>query len=1572
MPPAAPLGHLSFRHLVAACFAERPSLRSVMARAAFEALADRYPWIRSNHPQLQSLEGMTILPAPAGDGSVGQRDLVETLLEHFLSSSPMALAATDQLSLSPPEVFRPQPQAPVIELRMAEVNQVFDEVLATLIETFQHAQASFWCGRDGDSDVSRLRWLEQVLKAALLNAIERMGLNEDEKNLLYGLVAEDNATPAVQGLQVSLQQQSVEHRLVSADLLVIAERDERRLVLWCQPSGTVRRFDDLAEFACALRDALADRYDFDTLSWACEPVNGCAFRYQASQLLNAALQNIERVQLYPIAQARELESLYSQLSDPSSAFTDAGSTDQQAPAIPLPGWLAQASATDRFRYHMAMLALSSRQALAKGTPALADLEDLQHYTARRLREQMHADHPDKTSVDPDHLLITISQVVEASSNGPARLEPLETITLTELAIARLQPSQHEVASAVTMDSTQAAEGWLTLDYINGLVHTLDVGGQYPLYLHARLQDPTDRVKRIQGFARQWRSTLLFDALQAKIEGHLSERACQALAEFCDDSTAAATAIKVAPLAFNCAAGATKANRVRGMFLIEVVQTRSWILYCPLGASRSLHEYASQAQLMASIRAAGELQRNILAWLDDADRPIYENDGFTLPHLHPHLSELADLLGPGTMMSDHALEQLRAPASLAFKAWADDLDSQLLEAHAEAMLLLASRQSVSNAQQRWAMVIQLGWLAFNSVTVLLRGPAATVAWLVSAFISVKADLAALSQGSLEEKALACSDLLFSIAMLLVHTPATARPETSPPGQTGVHLGGPLPRQAGSATPQEQPQARDWLPPTEHAMPTTFRVSAWSDNQRLGNLPDAARSALLELRANVDLHGLAAQPQGRLRGLYNIDGRYYVKLGAATYEVEESWSGVRIIGPDTSKGDWAAQGGEWDGYLIVGRERSRGPWLTRWNGEWAIDLRLAGGMPRSRKTMLDENRRAMVALQENRKRNDDELVKNERFIERYLTLTQAYDNAAAAFRQTVKQYPGVARNELPEALQTQLRTLQTMRNEAQPHLQILSLTYEKQVNLLTSQIELFGQMSEPRFARFDPNSRSAYARGQWSEQLLETDVHLYHRLLDLTDYDVLKQQSEQLARLPFGEEQGLLYLAYRDNVEAAHATHKRLLAVSERLDQNLAQALADTSLQFEGKQAKLEEVIGQRHFSTVIMRAQLLADLAQLSVDRDQLTRENFNELLRMQAALRNPGFQAALLSHDGLAAANLPAEEQAEILGTALREYETSLGKANYLLSLNEPALNAARVEQYISQLTALKSSAEHDLNNALRAGESGEPAQARQVTYRGRPGKRKLIRTTQGRTILAEQAQDNGVATQNDPLTQQTIEYQQRSDQWEQLPSIATPRSNAYLRQVGTSLLAQKADKLALIARYSKEPNSLADLMDWQIQDMADIARQLTAGPADGQALAVQLNEAVAQLQAEKRRLLTDAYFNTQHPDSTALRYLYQEGHIEIALAKTRKRLKQNDYLDVYAIHRIQPRQKLWEAHFHYTSAQAAPREFAKGHLKFWEPRAMNRDERLQRSHDSAERINIYRGDLRLEQIDGVIPFPSV
>ena len=118
MPQSLPSPSVSFKHLVATQFASRPGLREVVASAGFDALAARYPWTRKNHPQLQSLTGFSILhdldegpPTPPGN-------LVDTLLEHFLSGQPMALKPTDQLSLNPPAIFRPQHVAPAIDIRI--------------------------------------------------------------------------------------------------------------------------------------------------------------------------------------------------------------------------------------------------------------------------------------------------------------------------------------------------------------------------------------------------------------------------------------------------------------------------------------------------------------------------------------------------------------------------------------------------------------------------------------------------------------------------------------------------------------------------------------------------------------------------------------------------------------------------------------------------------------------------------------------------------------------------------------------------------------------------------------------------------------------------------------------------------------------------------------------------------------------------------------------------------------------------------------------------------------------------------------------------------------------------------------------------------------------------------------------------------------------------------------------------------------------------------------------------------------------------------------------------------------
>ncbi|QJQ13106.1 hypothetical protein A3L25_028195 [Pseudomonas putida] len=1564
MPQSQTSPATSFRQRVAMQFANRPSLREVIAAAGFDALVARYPWTRKNHPQLQSLEGFSILPGPDEEQPAQPGNLVDTLLEHFLNGQPMALKPTDQFSLNPPAIFRPQDDAPTIDIRMADLNTDYDDVLATLCERFQQAQVSFWNSREGDSDVTRLQWMQQVVKAALLGTLERQGLDSDQKALLYAMLAQTNTSTNVQGLQVTLGNQGNMVELVVPDLLITGKKEARELILWCKPSGTVRGFTGLPAFAVALRDELSERHVFDTMYWASTALVEDPFGYQARQMLNALLQQIDRMQLDAIEQTSDLEDAFSLLSDPSSTFPGCFKLEQSTPAITLPDWLENATVTDRFQYHMALLDLAAEQMLAQGKSSLDGIEDLQQYTVRRLRDRMRDDHPAEQIYNPDEVQITISQVVQVSSAGPAKLEPLKIISLTELAIARLPLGSGQVASAIELADQQTLGSWMDLDYVNALISAVDVGGQYPQYVHDRLQAGNGTDKHHQRFAEEWRAALLLSALQAKIVGQLDERTWQVVADLCRRKAHASASLNLAPLAFNSVPGGPKANRVHGMFVIHIPATGAWILYRPMNTVQAVKQFESQDLLMAAIRTEPRLQQDILAWLDDDAHPIYANDGFNHPHLHNGLTELAHLLGPGSELAAEAIERLRAPVTLAFTPRSGDLDRSMFQARADVLLLLASRQSVSNAQQRWAMVVQFAWLAFNTVTPLLRGPAGLLAWLVAALLSIKDDLTALTQGSSGEKVLATADLLLNLAMLLAHGPNTT------PIEPELALK-PRPRRGSDATAKQPPEQTTWQAPTEQPGPAALNVSQWGRDQRLGNLPREARATLDTLRAKLSLHGRSALSSGRMRGLYKVEGRYYVNLQDVAYEVEENWRGMRIIGPEVSQTEWSQTwGAEPDGYYLVGRERRHGPWLTRWNGEWMLDLHLPGGMPKTARALIDEKKEAFSNMQESRKANDKKLTSTEDFIDGYLERLKPYDQAHQAFEKSLEDYPGVTLDNLPAELQATRQALRPLRNDARANLDVLARAYEKQAGLVKDQVQLYASMSDPKYARFDPKAGATFARGQWWEQLLTTDLQQFRRLLDMNDYETLKDLSRQLAQLPFGQEHAQLYLEHSKNVEAALATHRRLFSVSQRLDQNLGEALADGQIRFPGKRKKLDAVINNRRYSTLMVRAQILSDLFQLVVKRDQLTAETFESTLLWQKSLRSKSLHEAMLSHDSLAAARLEPEAQKEPLESALCEYKLSRGIADYLLSLDLPAVDSSRLNEYIAELDALITLAEHDLAYVSAAADTQGAVIERPVVHKVRPVRRKVIRTTRGRSLVVEQAEEGSEAVQIDPLTEQTIaRYQPQGDRWEVVPQSVPAPNYAHLHRFGNDLLRQKDARIAHAARHLDGPNSLSDQLDFYIQDMADIAGPLRAGPDQGHSLATRLDQAIAEVQAEKKRLLTIAYLGTLHPDSKALRFLVDADEVEIKASRRRKKLKANDFLDVYDVYRLQPRQKLWEAHFHYTSVDANARRFAKGHLKF--PDAMGRDERLQRALAPAERYDIYRGDLRLEQIEDLIPFPD-
>jgi hypothetical protein len=144
--------------------------------------------------------------------------------------------------------------------------------------------------------------------------------------------------------------------------------------------------------------------------------------------------------------------------------------------------------------------------------------------------------------------------------------------------------------------------------------------------------------------------------------------------------------------------------------------------------------------------------------------------------------------------------------------------------------------------------------------------------------------------------------------------------------------------------------------------------------------------------------------------------------------------------------------------------------------------------------------------------------------------------------------------------------------------------------------------------------------------------------------------------------------------------------------------------------------------------------------------------------------------------------------------------------------------------------------------------------------------------------------------------------------------------------------------------------------------------------LVEQLRENIERLQGVQRDLLTSLYLTTSHPTATSLRFLVEEQQVTIRRTVQRKGLSANDFLDVYEIRRLPKPGRtqgdgLWEAHFHYPEASTPDRGFAKGHLKLWSQRTLGREAQMRAAVSGHDLLAIYRGELRLDQVEDVIPF---
>ncbi|HDS1734194.1 DUF6543 domain-containing protein [Pseudomonas sp. BP8] len=1553
-----------FHRAVANEFASRPTLRGVLGQQVLALLIPQHSSLAAARladaePLILQIPSSTRLSGPKPYDVWTPRPLLEVMLESLHSGQPLAaLGLTDGdflLSVEPPWFLR-DAAGESLPSGVISINAQLDalnELLFTLVADFCQSQIDYWKAA-GSQGVSRDLGLQHLLKSALLTNLPLQGLDDQQRECVHGLLSGNHSAPSVFVVQAEIGTGIQELTDWLPNLLVRGEWDEREVLLWCAPSSVIKAFASFDEFALALQEELAEHYRFDALTWNRYQLEGDVFAQQTSLMLEILLDSISRLRYAQLPDVAALEQSFSALSDPSRWFIRGYGLDSEG-RIALPPGLRGTNPVNSFAYQRGVFELALAQAQSEGTAALEDVLDLQAYTRQALRAQMLADYPDEANYFADDLILALT--VTAGRPGGASVGPGDgvvdhrSLSLTEFAIGNLSSLQGAQLKAVSHRESQLIMPWMNVDYLKTLVQRVDVGRHYPDYVAEKLDDPATQPERVKRFAREWRCSLLFSALFARLQGGLSDAGLQCVTDYCRgyiDSEL--PGIILMPLAFRREASAQGQDEVRGMYVLFASEPARVLLYRPLYPKAPVLEFASLELMLAAIRRPGPLQDSVLGWLTPAARAVYDHGGFYEPHL------------PGPILDTQLLPERVRPPTFGAQFWLHDADLRMYQANRDLLVELADRQSVSNAESRWAILLQGAWLLFDVTTLLLRGPVATVAWLVQAITGLQNDLAALRDGDAFERCGAVVELLLNTSMALMHLRLPQRPVTAAPRLAELPGAGrvPLAWLEDARTPAVPKQGKVGVAGGLALHGSTELDFSWRGAQGFNVLTAQQRKALFAMRSQQSLQGLEAVQSGVARGLYEVGGRHFLYLADGVYEARVYEQGPRIIGADGTVG----------------------PWLVFEYGQWRIDrsLRLLGGMPKSRREVVKE---------QNRQKIEQLKIEEVAFSHQHNALAETLNKHRDLLNEKDKRIEVLESiGDKDELTAGELDVTRRLRKQIK-----LKIIYEIK-DLIENALkheQVVTSLSGMRHEDYAFTTLLKQQRSMLRQGLIENLSVFYNEMATMINQENLDTLADQIVIHPERPEEIRQYQHFRTRLDEVVRWETDLVDMSRLLDCLLEETLKDDSFVFFddvtnvriNKDAELKATIATRRISAVDLDFRLLQDLAEASLDR--LADVDERLLSQYLDYLAGDSLKSAGNAHGDLAGSELSLAEQIDVLSGILEGYEEAAAMADYLGSVGGVAIRQEHLQLYKKTLMGLQRTAQGDLAQAVREQEFAEPRPPRPVVYAPRGGRRRLVQTQRGRKVLAEEVEQDGVAVvqQRDQRTQHVLKtFHQDGGEWvedappaEEGGPLFSPLEPRLARKRAQALLAEveRVNKLARSFFRAEQPNGLNTVVNDHLEKLHKAQATLPRmSPED--ALYESLGQAIEGMQAMRRDLLTGIYLSTDHPTADSLRFLFDNQQVSIRRTATRKPLSAADFLDVYEVRRM-PRADqaqgdgLWEAHFHYPDTTTGARQFSKGHLKLWAQRKLGRTAQLRAAVTGEDLLAIYRGDLRLAQVEGVIPF---
>ncbi|WP_095162122.1 DUF6543 domain-containing protein [Pseudomonas sp. Irchel 3F5] len=1576
----------SYQHAVSLAFASRPTLRETIHKALAQIVADQYPQVDASYPELRTAPELYLwLREAQAPNNWTAQPLAEVFLEKLVSHTSFdftGLPMSDcflSLSSIPRRIYDRDPVSGLSQLMdLTLVTDAFNQLLSNFHPYLQQAQLDYW-NQAANQGATRLQGFCQILKAALASDVEVQGLDEDQRDCLYAMlsattgVARGDATrvPRVFIVDVTVASSGQTYQQLLPYLLVTRTLLGKTVVLLCNPSGHIDAFDSLESMAKGVRDSLARRFRFDSFSWDRYQITDDVFAVQGAVVLNGMLESLVPVSERRFATVPDLELGYAALTDPSNALSSQP-VWRSAPRpvdVTLPQWLADASLADRLEYRARLLDLQIAQARSKGKSSMDDLLDLRAYTRKALLDLMRLDHLADANYDADDLILEfwVARGVPGTSSGAVEIQ---RISLTEFAIGNLSSVHQGELKYITHKTDQQIWSWLTEAYLKALVQRADIGRTYPDYVSKKLLDPGSKAERVERFGAEFASQLPLIALKAKIDGDLTQAGYQRVLGFFQGSANTEQAQSLlAPLAFKREADASEVDLVTNMFVFLPGQASGVVvLFRPFEASKPLQEFASQTALHSAVVNDDSLNASILSWMSSEAQTVYGNGGFKEPHL------------PRPILDTQTWPTPVSPVHLDLQSWRSGIDAHLYMTHTQMLVDLAKRDTVSNAQSRWAILVEGGSLMVNLLFGLaapfLRGPAAVLAWLLQGAQTLNSDLRALANGNQFEKSQAVVDLLLNLAMVLLHgSLQNAQVPAKTQGQLPVY--GPPRRMLPVSANVAVKEGKVYLP-NELSQKSEFTLDfAWYGAQGLNRLGASQRQALAAMRSNVSLVGIVPLRQGAFRGLYQVAEEYYTLLDNHAFKVRADAEGIRVVDPS---------GGQ-------------GPRLQAVNGQWHLaGLQLAGGAPKSQVELLKKaNKKKLVAMQHeidgiNAQYNDFALQMRSRWgdletqnkaLER---LTQLRDGFVE--RQEISADPEPLTALI---LQTSEKiATQTTATDAARQAVIAGL--EESIARDEAVEKLYMRMSAPEFFRIRAESSQIEStfktqRGIVRRNLIFNLSKLNEQLFDSVDFNELAERAKHIKKLPITNDEVVQYQRYRTALARSVDVQEQMVRRREQLDTLLIDTWGNNNIAFELRDNTVQYIFEIRTTSTLKMRIGYIEDLAELALERtggaDEETLESF------KGYLSNKDISSASSTHNELTIGTFTLTETIDGFQTAQAEYANALTMVDYLERFGGVAVNQATLSRYKVELGLVKTQAEHKLAAAIKESEWASAPLFKPLPYKARPGTRRVVRTGDGKTLIGEQSELDGeeVVRQHDPVSNAVLStYHQHGDRWvevveakpEARPLSVTSSQLIAARQSARQLTTEIEPVLTLARRYiaSNEPRNLAFVIERHIEKLQSASSTLersaaTLPLADSQLIET-IEEGILRLTNVKRDLLVNLHLTTSRPTAESLAYLYQERKITINRSLERRKLGDNDYLDIYQVRGVQGTGKedgLWEVHLHYRAANDDRRQFQKGHIKIWSERKLGREAQLHAALTEQRFLEIYRGDVQLAQVARVLPF---